>query len=164
MKKSLALGHFLEFLQEKEKKCLLDFWLEAETFRMIAETKYKRTSSMRSRSLSMGKQIPETKKTPSNSFIVNSSDASLKNSQNPGIDHKTKIDIREVFLEDNWKIELEQCKSNLENGELTNEKDKVFDEVEDLPTPSFPPRKTTPIKSREEKMEEFKERSRSRSE
>ena len=164
MKKSLALGHFLEFLQEKEKKCLLDFWLEAETFRMIAETKYKRTSSIRSRSLSMGKQIPETKKTPSNSFIVNSSDASLKNSQNPGIDHKTKIDIREVFLEDNWKIELEQCKSNLENGELTNEKDKVFDEVEDLPTPSFSPRKTTPIKSREEKIEEFKERSRSRSE
>ena len=164
MKKSLALGHFLEFLQEKEKKCLLDFWLEAETFRMIAETKYKRTSSMRSRSLSMGKQIPETKKTPSNSFIVNSPDASLKNSQNPGIDHKTKIDIREVFLEDNWKIEHEQCKSNLENGELINEKDKVFDEVEDLPTPSFSPRKTTPIKSREEKIEEFKERSRSRSE
>ena len=164
MKKSLALGHFLEFLQEKEKKCLLDFWLEAETFRMIAETKYKRTSSMRSRSLSLGKQIPETKRAPSNSFSVNSSDASLENSQNPIIDHKTKIDIREVFLEDNWKIELEQCKSNLENRELSSEKEQVFHEVEDPAAPSFSPRKTTPIKSREDKIEEFRERSRSRSE
>ena len=164
MKKSLALGHFLEFLQEKEKKCLLDFWLEAETFRMIAETKYKRTSSMRSRSLCMGKQTPETKRTPSHSFSVNSSDACLKNSQNANIDHKTKIDTREVFLEDNWRIELEQCKSNLENGELANEKEEVFREVEDPSAPSFSPRKTTPIKSRDEKIEEFKERSRSRSE
>ena len=49
LKKSVALGYFLEYLGDLQKKNLLDFWLEAETLRMVSETNYCRRTPINSR-------------------------------------------------------------------------------------------------------------------
>ena len=59
LKKSMALGYFLEYLAEIKHKCLLDFWLEAETLRMVSETNYCRRTptSARRRTLSRTRSL-----------------------------------------------------------------------------------------------------------
>ncbi|XP_066923181.1 A-kinase anchor protein 10, mitochondrial-like [Clytia hemisphaerica] len=59
LKKSMALGYFLEYLAEIKRKFLLDFWLEAETLRMVSETNYCRRTptSARRRTLSRTRSL-----------------------------------------------------------------------------------------------------------
>jgi hypothetical protein len=61
LKKSVALGYFLEYLGDLQKKCLLDFWLEAETLRMVSETNYcRRTPTSSRRRISRTKSLNAT--------------------------------------------------------------------------------------------------------
>ena len=57
LKKSVGLGHFLEYLAEIKSKYLLDFWLEAETLLMVLETNYSRKSPSLRRRLSRSKSL-----------------------------------------------------------------------------------------------------------
>ncbi|XP_065664291.1 A-kinase anchor protein 10, mitochondrial isoform X4 [Hydra vulgaris] len=65
LKKSVALGYFLDFLNEHGKKNLLDFWLEAETFRMVLESQYKRSQrdALKKSSIGLKKEINFDSKT-----------------------------------------------------------------------------------------------------
>ncbi|XP_065683213.1 A-kinase anchor protein 10, mitochondrial isoform X2 [Hydra vulgaris] len=65
LKKSVALGYFLDFLNEHGKKNLLDFWLEAETFRMVLESQYKRSQrdALKKSSIGLKKEINYDSKT-----------------------------------------------------------------------------------------------------
>lgn len=61
LKKSVALGYFLEYLDGINKKCLLNFWLEAETLRMVSESNYsRRTPTTSRRRLSRTKSLTNT--------------------------------------------------------------------------------------------------------
>ena len=50
LKKSVALGYFLDFLKDINQKHYLDFWLEAETFRLVATQNQKRIRTISKRS------------------------------------------------------------------------------------------------------------------
>ena len=62
LKKSVGLGHFLEYLAEIKSKYLLDFWLEAETLHMVLETSYTRKSPTIRRRLSRTKSLSNSSK------------------------------------------------------------------------------------------------------
>lgn len=74
LKKSVALGYFLDFLKERDERNLLDFWLEAETFRMISESKYRRRKPRSGSSISRKSSVsgsPALSRTPSYCAVSN---------------------------------------------------------------------------------------------
>ena len=149
LKKSVGLGHFLEYLAEIKSKYLLDFWLEAETLHMVLETNYSRKSPTIRRRLSRSKSLSNTSKKDSTKTeeTIKKTDSSNQNDINKSLGE----------IENKDKEALPVSNQDTANRKISTPSDSNFESKNTFDEPLN--RKPLTLRT----YEEFKTRSKSRS-